>query len=139
MISALDTNVLLDILIPNETFAEAAATAIESAASEGSLVVSDIVYAETCVHFDTQRECDAFFSDNLIRIEPLTRQSHFVAGKTWRRYREQGGKRTRILADFLVGAHAQVQANRLISRDRGFYRSLFPNLIVCDPRDDFGR
>jgi hypothetical protein len=25
------------------------------------------------------------------------------------------------------------QANRLLSRDRGFYRKLFPKLIVIDP------
>ena len=43
MISAIDTNVLLDILNPNEKFVDCAVAALESAASDGALVVSDIV------------------------------------------------------------------------------------------------
>jgi predicted nucleic acid-binding protein len=107
--------------------------AVEDAATNGSLVVSDIVYAEICIQFSTQRECDHFFDSNEIRIEPLNRAAHFLASRIWREYRARGGKRNRILPDFLIGAHAQVQANRLISRDRGFYRTLFPKLTVVDP------
>jgi hypothetical protein len=58
MLTALDTNVLLDILVPNEAFADAAETAIEAAASEGLLVVCDIVYAEVCSQFATRKDCD---------------------------------------------------------------------------------
>ena len=54
--------------------------------------------------------------------------SHFLAGRVWRKYRQHGGKRARILSDFLIGAHARVQAGRLLSRDRGFYKDLFPGL-----------
>src|SRR3954471_17975071 len=60
MITAIDTNILLDILVPNENFYEASANALQDAAGEGSLVISDIVYAELCIHFETQQECDAF-------------------------------------------------------------------------------
>ena len=65
----------------------------------------------------------------------FTRETHFLASRTWRMYRQQGGKRTKILADFLVGAHAQKQATRLLSRDRGFYRKLFPALHLFDPSE----
>ncbi len=133
MISAIDTNVLLDILKPNDSFPDAAAAMIEDAANRGSLVVCDIVYAEICIQFATRRECDHFFDRNEIRIEPLDRAAHFLASRIWREYRSQGGKRNRILPDFLIGAHAQTQANRLISRDRGFYRSLVPKLAIVDP------
>jgi len=137
MLTALDTNVLLDILIPNDSFADCAEAAIEAAASEGLLVVCDIVYAEVCSQFATQKDCDFFFSDNMIRVESPSREALFTASRIWRRYRKQGGKKTRILADFIVGSHAQAQTNRLISRDRGFYRSLFPDLTVSDPSVDF--
>jgi predicted nucleic acid-binding protein len=135
MITAVDTNILLDILVPNEQFYEASTDALEQAASEGSIVISDIVYAELCIHFETQRECDAFLESNEIRVQALTRKAHFLASRAWRAYRQQGGKRTGILADFLVGAHAQEQATRLLSRDRGFYRKLFPSLDLVDPTD----
>ena len=133
MITAIDSNILLDILVPNENFYEVSANALQDAATDGSLVVSDIVYAELCIHFDTRRECDSFFESNEIRVQALTREAHFLASRAWRTYRQQGGGRTRILADFLIGAHAQKQATRLVSRDRGFYRKLFPSLNLHDP------
>jgi predicted nucleic acid-binding protein len=139
MLTALDTNVLLDILVPNEAFADSAETAIEAAASEGLLVVCDIVYAEVCSQFTSRKDCDFFFADNMIRVEATDRDALFLASRIWRMYRKQGGKRTRILPDFIVGAHAQVQANGLISRDRGFYRPLFPDLRICNPSVDFKR
>ena len=135
MITAVDTNILLDILVPNEHFYDASGDALEEAAGEGSIVISDIVYAELCIHFETQRECDAFLESNEIRVQALTREAHFLASRAWRTYRQQGRKRTRILADFLIGAHAQKQATRLLSRDRGFYRKLFPSLDLVDPTD----
>ena len=134
MITAVDTNILLDILVPNEQFYEASDDALEEAAGEGSIVISDIVYAELCIHFENQQDCDAFLDSNEIRLQALTREAHFLASRAWRAYRQQGGKRTRILADFLIGAHAQKQATRLLSRDRGFYRKLFPSLDLVDPR-----
>jgi len=133
MITAIDTNVLLDILVPNESFYEASAASLQEAAGEGSLVICDIVYAELCIHFETQRECDAFLERSDIRVQSLTREAHFLASRAWRKYRQQGGQRTRILADFLIGSHAQKQATRLLSRDRGFYRKLFPSLVLQDP------
>ena len=133
MITAIDTNVLLDVLVPNEEFYEASANALQEAAGGGSLVIGDIVYAELCIHFEIQRECDGFLEGNEIRVQALTREAHFHASRAWRTYRQQGGKRTRILADFLIGAHAQKQATRLLSRDRGFYHKLFPSLDLNDP------
>ena len=139
MITAVDTNILLDILVPNEQFYKVSADALQEAAGEGSLVISDLVYAELCIHFETQRDCDAFLESNDIPVQPLTREAHFLASRAWRIYRQQGGKRTRILADFLVGAHAEKQATRLLSRDRGFYRKLFPSLDLHDPTGTKGR
>jgi hypothetical protein len=133
MITAIDPNILLDILVPNENFYEVSADALQDAAMDGSLVVSEIVYAELCIHFDTRRECDSFLESNEICVQALTREAHFFASRAWRTYRQQGGGRTRILADFLIGAHAQKQATRLVSRDRGFYHKLFPSLNLHDP------
>ena len=45
MITAIDSNILLDILVPNEAFYEVSPSALQDAAQEGSLVISDIVYA----------------------------------------------------------------------------------------------
>ena len=133
MITAIDTNVLLDILVPNEAFYRASEKSLQESAMAGALVICDIVYAELSIHFNQQDECDEFLESNEIRVQSLTREALFLASRIWREYRRNGGKRTRVLADFLVGAHAQKQATGLLSRDRGFYRSLFPSLGVRNP------
>jgi len=133
MITAIDTNVLLDILVPDPEYFERSLEALEEAANAGSLVVCDLVYAELCVHFQHQADCDQFLQQNDIRVEALTREASFLASRLWRTYRQEGGKRTRILTDFLVGAHAQVRASQLLTRDRGFYRDIFRSLALVDP------
>src|ERR1017187_495138 len=80
-------------------FYEASVGAWENAATSGSLVVCDLVYAELCPYFSSQRECDAFLEGNEIRVEPLSREALFLASRTWRTYHKQGGQRTRILVD----------------------------------------
>ena len=133
MITAIDTSVLLDVLVPDPEYFERSLQALEEAANGGSLVVCDLVYGELCVHFEHQGDCDQFLEQNDVRVEALTREASFLASRLWRSYRHRGGKRTRILTDFLVGAHAQVQASQLLTRDRGFYREIFRSLRLVDP------
>jgi predicted nucleic acid-binding protein len=133
MITAIDSNVLFDILAPDPSYFERSNRALERAANAGSLVICDLVYAELCVHFQRQTDCDQFLEENDIRVEALVREASYLASRLWRTYRRAGGKRTRILSDFLVGAHAQVQASQLLTRDRGFYREIFRSLALVDP------
>jgi predicted nucleic acid-binding protein len=56
-----------------------------------------------------------------------------MAGQIFRQYRQRGGKRDRVLADFLIAAHAKTRCSRLLTRDRGFYRSYFPKLTLIEP------
>ena len=74
MITAIDTNILLDVLLPNEEFYESSARALQDAAAQGSLVICDIVYAELCIHFDARRHCDGFLEDIGVLVHSLTRE-----------------------------------------------------------------
>ena len=88
MITAIDTNVLLDILAPDPEFFERSAPALEEAASSGSLVICDLVYAELCVHFQDQSDCDHFLEQNDILVQALSRDACFLASRLWRTYRQ---------------------------------------------------
>jgi len=63
----------------------------------------------------------------------MTAESAFEAGTAWKAYRARGGSRTRVAADLLIGAHALHQADRLLTRDYGFYRGYFKHLRILEP------
>jgi predicted nucleic acid-binding protein len=133
VITAVDTNILLDVFGANPKFVEVSAKALRSCRQEGSMVASDVVWAETAAAFgDFQR-----FADEMERLSisfsPTTQTAALRAAEFWRRYRAVGGPRVRIAADFLIGAHALVMSDRLLTRDRGFYRQYFAGLRIVDP------
>ena len=134
MITALDTNVLLDIWLPDPVFGLKSAEAVMRADALGGLAICEIVYAELATRFSSQTEFDRLLDELDVRVTPVPRQAAFQAGQLWRKYRAAGGKRAqRIMADFLIGAHASVVADQFITRDQGFYRDYFPKLRIIDP------
>jgi predicted nucleic acid-binding protein len=133
MITAVDTNILVDIIKGDQHFFHGAVEALRRASVNGAIVICDVVYAESCSAFATQAQCDDFLSSLDIQSESLDRKSCFLASQAWISYLKSGGKRLRILPDFLVAAHASNQADLLLTRDRGFFKSYFPKLQVVDP------
>ncbi len=69
-----------------------------------------------------------------VRYVPTTLQAAVRAGHMQRRFRDRGGRRERVVADFLVGAHAMMQCQALITRDAGFFRDYFKGLKVIVPK-----
>lgn len=59
--------------------------------------------------------------------------SALLAGEMFRAYLQRGGKRGRVVPEFLVAAHAQHHAQRRLARDRGYYRDYFSQLQLWDP------
>ncbi len=133
MITALDTNVLIDVFRNDPVHGEGSAGRLREAIRKGALVVCDVVYAELVSVFAKPSDLDHALRRLGVGFDPLNQESAARAGFLWRSYRDRGGERVRVLADFLVGAHAQIQADQLLTRDRGFYRALFRGLRVVDP------
>jgi predicted nucleic acid-binding protein len=132
MITAVDTNILLDIFFPDKRFAEGSAGLLRIAYDEGALLICEVVYAELVPQFKKRNLLDETLGRLNISISSLDLEAAFLAGEKWGQYRESGGKRERIITDFLIGAHAFLKADRFLTRDRGFYRSYFPNLPIFD-------
>jgi predicted nucleic acid-binding protein len=133
LITAIDTNVLLDIFGADPKFGEASAEAVRRCLEEGALVACEAVWAETATAFPNSDKFRRAMADIMVTFEPLSEQAAVKASEVWRRYRARGGRRTRIASDFLIGAHALSAADLLLTRDRGFYRRYFAGLNVLDP------
>ena len=133
MITALDTNVLLDILGPDPVFGPASASAVRRSMAQGRHVACEIVWAELSANFPSPAATREAMRRLGIEFSNVTEETALAAGRLWKEHRRGGGARSRVVADFLVGAHALYQADRLLTRDRGFYRTYFKRLSVLDP------
>ncbi len=133
MITAVDTSVLLDLFTADPTFGARSRDALRRCRAEGSLIACEIVWAEVSGAFGGAAAAVNALDGLEIAFDAIDRDISLAAGRAWRAYRSGGGTRRRILPDFLVGAHAAARAERLLTRDRGFYRSSFASIPVLDP------
>ena len=122
MITSLDTNILLDLLIPNVRYAQASQQQLDEALALGSLVIGEEALQQAAQAWKSylQRrgkglQCPRCGTEQQVSC------SHCGEVITVRQH---------ILSDFLVGAHALVQADHLFTRDLGYYRSYFPQLSL---------
>ena len=138
MTTALVTNVIVALLSGTPELSRAARKSLEQASGRGALVVSPPVYAELLAAPGRKtEEIDSFLSGTGIEVdwvlgEPVWRTAAAAfRGYAVRRRRQTGdpGPR-RILADFVIGAHAMHLASALLTLDRGLYRAAFLKLKI---------
>jgi predicted nucleic acid-binding protein len=155
VITAVDTNALLALLYDDE-HAEKSETELRRVYKEGRVVITPIVYSELSAdgHFDTASGLDQFLEDFSIQLVEPSREALFQAGEQFQQYTARrpdalqcpscGAERTvrcescderlaprqHIAADFLIGGHAVVDCDALVSFDTGFYESYFPDVTV---------
>ena len=133
MITAVDSNVLLDVFGADPTFGPASREALRRCRTEGALIACDVVWAEVAAAIPSPGGAGAAMERLGVASSALDAGRRPSPAIAWRSYRRGGGERLRVIADFLVGAHAERQAERLLTRDRGFYRSYFAELRILDP------
>ena len=128
-----DTNVLLDLVTDDPDWAGWSQQQLDHAAARDDLTINDIVYAELSIGYERMEELDAMIQTAGLTIAAIPRPALFLAGKAFQRYCSAGGRKTGVLPDFFVGAHAVIADAALITRDAARYRSYFPGIALIAP------
>ena len=137
MTTAIDTNIIVALWDVEPAVTLAARGALEAAFRRGSLIASAPVFAELiAAPGRTETFVSTFFEETGIAVDwQLTEAIWRAAGRSFRGYIERRRKHRdpgarRILADFLIGAHAVVNGYRLLTLDVHLYRAAFPTLKI---------
>lgn len=128
MVSVIDTNILLDIFLPDPLHGESSLKLLETVYQQGSLVICDIVYSELAPQFKEKNLLDESLEKIGINIISSNTVTLYQAGQLWFQYRKVQKGKDRIIPDFIIGAFAMNQGDRLITRDREFYHDYFQGL-----------
>jgi predicted nucleic acid-binding protein len=127
----IDTNVLIDVIGADPIFGERSLNTLTQLSKTGVLIINPVIYAEISALLDSIEEVDELLSPALFRREDIPWEACFLAGQSFRRYRNNKGRGKRMLADFLIGAHAAVAGFGLVSRDQSYHH--YFNLNLIDP------
>ena len=127
-----DTNVLLDLVTDDTRWAEWSQQQLDLASAHDQLAINDVVYAELSIGYARMEQLDALISGTGLVCAVMPRPALFLAGKAFQRYRS-AGRKTAVLPDFFIGAHAVIADALLITRDAARHRSYFPGIMPIAP------
>jgi predicted nucleic acid-binding protein len=134
MRTALDTNILSPIW-SGAPSAATIAVQLSKVRAEGALVICAPVFVELSavpgLNVQTVRKVlaeTAIATDFDLEEDVWMLAAESFAAYAIRRRRSSGGSPKRLLVDFVIGAHALLKADRLMTRDANRYSQDFPNL-----------
>lgn len=137
MTISIDTNVLVTLWDHHDTFHKHVQVSLDELSESSRLVITGVVYAELLASPGRDEEfLDYFLHRTGIRVDwHIGEEILRMAGLSFRAYstrrkRAHADQPRRILADFIIGAHAEINGHGLLTLDQRLYKSSFPNLRV---------
>ena len=133
MMLLVDTNVLVDVLENEPEWADWSINQLRAQSKVHPLAINPVIYAELSLTFSTVEALDETIGNLGLAVLELPRPALFLAGKAFVRYRRRGGKKSNVLADFFIGAHAAVLGCPVLTRDARRYQTYFPSVALITP------
>ena len=136
---AVDSSVLIDLL-GDDARAAAAEASLRLALGAGRVGVCEVVVSEVTAGLGRGTDVMDVLEDMGIVYSGVDQRAAVRAGEMQRKYNERTRSEAalptarRTIPDFIVGAHALLQCNALITRDAGFFRDYFKGLKVIVPK-----
>jgi predicted nucleic acid-binding protein len=137
MMTAIDSNIIVALWRSDDQLNRIATKLLGQAGKQDSLVISAPAYAELMGDPNrTEIELNKFFRDTGILVdwtldETVWREAGIAyQGYVRRRRSGVGAAPRRILADFLIGAHALVRKSALLTFEQRLYAAAFPALTI---------
>jgi len=154
MTVAIDTNILFDILLPDQKYLERSLTLLTQYGKKHQLVISEVIYSELASQFADEELLQDFLNNTDIRLINSGPEALWISSQAWKAYTNNRTKeflcntcgnmqtlkcekcaaliigRQYVISDFLIGGHALFHAGTLITRDGGYYQRYFPELVI---------
>lgn len=130
-----DTNVVIDLITPGSRWFDWAESTVSGVTT---VTASAIVIAELAAAARDLEETLEILRGLGIDVIELDAVAAFHAGRAQAAFRAAGGKREKMLGDFLIGAHAMACNLPLATRDPKPYRRYFPELTLITPETENG-
>jgi predicted nucleic acid-binding protein len=128
-----DTNVLLDIATADPTWLPWSEAQFQAGIALGPILINPIIYAELAPAFATQTDLDRWLDPAVFQRLALPYAASWLAAQAFLKYRRAGGSKNSPLPDFYIGAQAEVEGLRLVTRDANRYRNYFPKVMLIAP------
>jgi predicted nucleic acid-binding protein len=139
MKTAIDTNII-SALWSGEPTAQIVSQTLNEARFKGGLTICGPVYAELLAHPKAKASfVDEFLAAGRIAVDcdldaVIWREAGLAFASYARRRRLEGmGEPRRLPVDYVVGSHAMLRADRLLTLDRTRYVQDFPGLQIAVP------
>ena len=129
---AADAPVLVELLTDGPR-ADAGEASLRQCLAAGRVVVCDAALAQLCARLRNGADALAALEEMGVHFSAVESKSALRAGEMERRQRQRGGE-PRPIADFLVGAHALLQCDGLVTFDTAFHRDYFKGLKLIVPK-----
>ena len=129
----IDTCVITDLSNKENEWYEWCSSTLESLDDSNSLIINDVIYAESSVIYPTIEEFNKYLSVLDFSTSTIPHEALFLAGKAFLKYRKNKGTKCNVLPDFFIGAHAAVNKYKLMTRDKGRFSTYFPTVELIIP------